>query len=65
MGNIRQTHIKSIAIKLVNSFPDQFSKDFQQNKKKIEELTDVESKELRNKIAGYATRYYSIKYKNN
>ncbi|HDN81898.1 MAG TPA: 30S ribosomal protein S17e, partial [Methanomicrobia archaeon] len=44
MGNIRQTNIKNIAIELVERFPDQFSTDFQQNKKKVEELTDVASK---------------------
>ncbi|HEB37455.1 MAG TPA: 30S ribosomal protein S17e [Thermoplasmatales archaeon] len=64
MGNIRQTNIKNIAIELVERFPDQFSTDFQQNKKKVEELTDVASKELRNKIAGYVTRYYTLKHKN-
>ena len=65
MGNIRQTNIKNTAIELVELFKDQFSDDFEHNKKKVEELTDITSKGLRNKIAGYVTRYYSLKYKNN
>jgi len=65
VGNIRQTNIKNTAIELVELFKDQFSDDFEHNKKKVEELTDITSKGLRNKIAGYVTRYYSLKYKNN
>ncbi|HEC82009.1 MAG TPA: 30S ribosomal protein S17e [Thermoplasmatales archaeon] len=65
MGNIRQTNIKNTAIELVELFRDQFSDDFEHNKKKVEEFTDITSKGLRNKIAGYVTRYYSLKYKNN
>ncbi|KAA0006962.1 MAG: 30S ribosomal protein S17e [Thermoplasmata archaeon] len=65
MGNIRQTNIKNTAIELVELFKDQFSDDFEHNKKKVEELTDITSKGLRNKIAGYVTRYYALKYKNN
>jgi len=64
LGNIRQLHIKQIAIQLVEKFPDQFSKDFQHNKKKVAELTDITSKEIRNRVAGYLTRYYSLKFKN-
>ncbi|MCX6664813.1 MAG: 30S ribosomal protein S17e [Euryarchaeota archaeon] len=58
MGNIRQTVIKKAAIELVKRFPDQFvSDDFQHNKKKVDELAEVSSKLLRNRIAGYVTRY--------
>ncbi|MCK4902895.1 MAG: 30S ribosomal protein S17e [Thermoplasmatales archaeon] len=58
MGNIRQTFIKNIAIELAKKYPDQFKHDdFQHNKKKVAELSDVGSKLLRNRIAGYITRY--------
>ena len=57
MGNIRQITIKNISKELISKFPDQFiSGDFQHNKKKVAELTDVKSKLLRNRIAGYITR---------
>ena len=60
MGNIRQTFIKNIAIDLAKRYPDQFKHDdFQHNKQKVGELTDVKSKLLRNRIAGYITRFLS------
>ncbi len=57
MGNIRQTYIKRVAIELVQKFPDEFGPDYDANKKKVDELTDVTSKNMRNRIAGYVTRY--------
>jgi len=64
LGNIRQTFIKNIAIELTEKHPDQFKKDdFQHNKKKVQELSDVNSKVLRNRIAGYITRYLVSKDK--
>jgi small subunit ribosomal protein S17e len=57
LGNIRQTHIKSVAIDLVKKFPEQFSGDFQNNKEKVDLLVTVSSNLLRNRIAGYITRY--------
>jgi len=64
LGNIRQTFIKNIAIDLVKKYPDQFKEDnFQHNKKKVAELSDVNSILLRNRIAGYVTRYLVSKSK--
>lgn len=57
MGNIRQTYIKRVAIELVTRYNDQFSDDFQHNKAKVAELTDVQGNTFRNRIAGYVTRY--------
>ena len=57
MGNIRPTYIKRIARELINKYPDKFvADDFQHNKEKVSELTDVQSKMLRNRVAGYVTR---------
>ena len=64
LGNIRQTFIKNIAIDLVKIYPKQFKHDdFQHNKKKVSELCDVGSKLLRNRIAGYVTRYLASQSK--
>ena len=64
LGNIRQTFIKNIAIDLTKKYPNQFKHDdFQHNKKKVAELSDVGSKLLRNRIAGYITRYLAAKSK--
>ncbi len=57
MGNIRPTYIKRVAVELVRRFPDEFTEDFEHNKKKVAELTDVRSIMMRNRIAGYVTRY--------
>jgi len=57
LGNIRQSHIKSVAIDLVKKYPEQFSGDFQNNKEKVDLLVTVSSNLLRNRIAGYITRY--------
>ena len=66
LGNIRPTYIKNVAIDLVKKFPDQFlADDFQHNKKKVSELSDVNSKLLRNRIAGYITRHLVIKNREN
>lgn len=55
MGNIRQTYIKRVAMELLRKHGEVFTEDFQVNKQLTEELTDITSKELRNRIAGYAT----------
>lgn len=57
MGNVRPTYIKRVAIELVKKHNDRFNADFQHNKKMVEELTDVTSEKLRNRIAGYVTTY--------
>ena len=58
LGNIRQTYIKNVAIDLAEKYPDQFNHDdFQHNKLKVDKFSDVTSKLLRNRIAGYITRY--------
>jgi small subunit ribosomal protein S17e len=57
MGNIRPTYIKRIAIELVKKYPEIFTDDYQHNKKMVDRLTDVQTDSMRNKIAGYVTRF--------
>ena len=57
MGNIRPTYIKRVAIELVKQYASEFTEDFEHNKKKVSELCDVSSILMRNRIAGYVTRY--------
>jgi len=57
MGNIRQIAIKNIAFTLLEKYPNEFKPDdFNHNKLKVGDLTDVKSKVIRNRIAGYITR---------
>lgn len=58
MGNIRQKYIKRTALELLEKYPNEFNNDFQYNKEKVQKLTDVSTKIMRNRIAGYVTRYY-------
>jgi small subunit ribosomal protein S17e len=55
MGNIRTTQIKNVSERLLKMFPAKFSKDFDHNKKIVDELLHLKSKDVRNKIAGYIT----------
>ncbi|NYT19612.1 MAG: 30S ribosomal protein S17e [Methanosarcinales archaeon] len=56
MGNIRQTHIKNIAFRLIDNHGDVFTTDFDQNKLLVSQYTTIESKVIRNRVAGYVTR---------
>ncbi|HIG04012.1 MAG TPA: 30S ribosomal protein S17e [Candidatus Poseidoniales archaeon] len=57
MGNIRPSFIKIRAIRLCEIYGDEFTDDFEHNKKLVEQYTDVSNKRLRNWIAGYVTCY--------
>lgn len=49
--------VKKLSTELLNRYPNKFHVDFQQNKKTIDEIAKVRSKELRNQIAGYIASY--------
>ncbi len=53
VGNVRPTYIKRVADKLVAEFPDQFTEDFESNKELLERYTNIGSKVMRNRVAGY------------
>ena len=63
MGNIRPTYIKRVGEELMLPWPDQFTTSFEENKKKVNELTDLgtTSKSMRNRVAGYCTRLVRIR----
>ncbi|OPY33696.1 MAG: 30S ribosomal protein S17e [Methanomassiliicoccales archaeon PtaU1.Bin124] len=64
MGNIRPTYIKRVAIDLVQMYPRVFSADFENNKLMVNKLTTVSSIKMRNRIAGYITRYWQNQQEN-
>ena len=57
MGNIRPTYIKRVAIDLVKRYPEKFSDDFQHNKAMVTRCTDIVNIKMRNRVAGYVTRF--------
>jgi small subunit ribosomal protein S17e len=56
MGRIRGSSIKKLAMKLLKVYPDRFSTDFEQNKQVLKELGIIDSKRIRNRVAGYIVR---------
>jgi small subunit ribosomal protein S17e len=56
MGNVRIGVVKRTARKLISTYPDLFTDDFEHNKRVVSQLIETPSKKLRNQIAGYVTR---------
>ena len=56
MGNIRPTYIKKIAKELIEKRGYAFGTDFETNKIQVAEHTDITSKMIRNRVAGYIVR---------
>ncbi|MFC7074131.1 30S ribosomal protein S17e [Halovenus rubra] len=53
---IKPAYVKKTGRILMERYPDAFGPDFEHNKEAVNELTDIESKGVRNRIAGYVTR---------
>lgn len=53
---IKPSYIKNIARALLERYPEAFSTEFEQNKQSVDQLTNIDSKEVRNRVAGYVTR---------
>ena len=56
MGTVRPSYIKNLVYKLLEKHAGEWTADFEENKKKVELYTDIESKIIRNRVAGYITR---------
>lgn len=54
--SIEPTDVITIGDELLRNHPDAFEGDFDENKKRVEDLTDIGSKRVRNRVAGYITR---------
>ena len=53
---IKPKYVKQLATILLEKYPQSFNQDFETNKESVATLTNVESKGVRNRIAGYITR---------
>jgi small subunit ribosomal protein S17e len=53
---IKPTYIKALGIELLATYGNRFSNNFDENKQIVAEVTTVESKRVRNRLAGYITR---------
>ncbi|RNI14389.1 30S ribosomal protein S17e [Methanohalophilus sp. RSK] len=56
MGNIRQNNIKNITSRLLANHENVFTSNFDANKRLVAKYTTIESKVIRNRVAGYVTR---------
>jgi len=52
---IKPSYIKNLADELLTVYGDRFSNDFSGNKQVVDEVADVDSKRVRNRVAGYIT----------
>ncbi|WP_439026851.1 30S ribosomal protein S17e [Haloarchaeobius sp. DT45] len=53
---IKPDYVKKTGKILLERYPKAFTTDFETNKKSVSKLTNIESKGVRNRIAGYVTR---------
>jgi len=53
---IKPNYIKAFGQELMVRYGDRFTRDFDDNKLMVAELTVIGSKRVRNRVAGYITR---------
>ncbi|ESS08908.1 MAG: SSU ribosomal protein S17E [uncultured archaeon A07HN63] len=58
---IKPKYIKQLGRTLLEEYPDAFNTEFETNKENVTKLTTVESKGVRNRVAGYITRKKAAK----
>jgi small subunit ribosomal protein S17e len=56
MGRIRTKLIKRLTREIIETHRDALKKDFTENKKILTQLTEMQSKKLRNVLAGSITK---------
>lgn len=57
MGSIRPQNVKRTAEDMVDENPNQFTRDFHENRELLKTKADFSSKKTLNSVAGYVTRY--------
>jgi len=58
---IKPSYIKTIGTELVTKQRASFSNNFEENKQQLEKSAVIDSKRVRNRIAGYITRKINTK----
>jgi small subunit ribosomal protein S17e len=53
---IKPTYIKTLSEELLAKHGNRFSRDFEENKQIVSEVTVIDSKRVRNRVAGSITR---------
>ena len=53
---IKPAYVKKTATTLLEKYDEAFGTEFDHNKEVVTDLTNIESKGVRNRVAGYITR---------
>ncbi len=56
MGRIKSTPVKNLARLIVSEHGDEFTTNFEKNKAIIKQVKKIDSKKIRNVVAGYITK---------
>jgi len=62
LGKVKTEQIKNLGKELMKRFPEEFSRDFDENKHMVDKLTEGTTTKVRNKVAGYITRTNSLAF---
>jgi|AntRauTorcE11898_2_1112593.scaffolds.fasta_scaffold56424_2 small subunit ribosomal protein S17e len=54
--SVSAVEIMNLGTRLLEQYPEAFTDDFQTNKRKVEQLTDIRTHQTVNRIAGHITR---------
>jgi small subunit ribosomal protein S17e len=63
VGQVRTLHIKNLAKTFVEKYPDRFTKNFEKNKEELDKIVQLESKKIRNEVAGYIVNVIKMQSK--
>lgn len=63
MGRVRPVFIKKVSKELMAKYSDLFTTDFEKNKEYLNKFLKIQSKVVRNRIAGYITHLKKQKIK--
>jgi len=53
LGQVKNVFIKNLTKRLIEKYPEKFTKSFDKNKEELDKLMKMESKKNRNMVAGY------------
>lgn len=52
---VKPEFVKKLGIKIIEEYEDSITNDFTSNKELVDEVTNIKSKTVRNRVAGYIT----------
>jgi len=53
VGQVKTLYVKHLAKSLVEKYPGRFTDKFEKNKEELDKIVILESKKIRNEVAGY------------